>query len=148
MFCFLQFCITHSERVLEKYTHYLHLQHNTLKNKAFRNIPNNDISVLRRNSCNSVQKQTDVSSFALRIRFAKTFTSTIVNMKIYHMHISSVRNVTLTSCCSGVTITDSIHYCSDFEIVQSSQIFCRNAEEYCEHFCWRIGKQISFSHTK
>jgi hypothetical protein len=99
----------------------------------------------RRNSCNSGQKQT---AFALRMHSAKTFTSTIVNMKIYHRHISSVRNITLMSCCSGVTITRNIHYWSDFEVVQSSQIFCRNAEEYCEHFCWRIGKQISFPHTR
>ena len=100
---------------------------------------------MRRNSCNSGQKQTDVNSFALH---AKTFTSTIVNMKIYHMHISSVQNITLKSCCSGVTITANVHYSSDFEVVQSSQIFCKDVEEYCEHFCWRIGKQISFSHTK
>ena len=97
--------------VLEKFTHYLHLQHNTLKNKTCINFPNNDISVLRRNSCNSGQKHTDVSSFALRMHLAKTFTSTIVNIIIYHRHISSVQNITLTSCCSGVTSIGKIHYC-------------------------------------
>jgi hypothetical protein len=114
--------------VMEKYTHYLPPQHNTLKIKTYINFPNNYISILTRNSCNSGQKQTDVNSFALKVHFAKTFICTIVNMNIYHRHISSVRNITLTSCCSGVIITGNIHYCSDFEVVQSSQIFCRNAE--------------------
>ena len=95
--------------VLEKCTHYLHLQHNTLKNKICINFPNNDISVLTKNRCNSGQKQTDVNSFALRMHFAKTFISTTVNMKIYHRHISSARNITLTSCCSGLTIIGNIN---------------------------------------
>jgi hypothetical protein len=119
----------HSVQYWKNVLYYLLLQHNILKNRTCVHFTNNDISVLIKNSCNSVQKQTVVSSFSVRMHFVKTFTSTVVKIKIYHRHISSVRNLTLTCCCSEVTSTGNIHYCSDFGVVQSSQTFCGNAED-------------------
>jgi hypothetical protein len=73
--------------LLEKYTHYLHLEHYTPRNRTHISF--------QRNCCSSIQDQTKVNWIVSTVHIRKTLTSTVVGMKLYCRYtFSSVINIT------------------------------------------------------